>query len=546
MTTLLLSSAAEMRTHTLLQAKRLRKRLDISLTVARNLLAQAAYRCRDWTDLQRRIAVQAGHEACLTLAQPGAEEFLVYLKRNEVAIAREIGRRILANTNLAGMLETVRYVFAQREQATVLQDIVPELRASTWTSAGIGPDPHAVIEAYVCIDGQFIKLIGTRVYLPQFMNMPEHLTQRAPFAVNIGEPLSIMWSDPRQWYDAACTYLDLPDDDESMQEFAEPEPVLDAAMRAHACWFQKLMRYWSDHGHYDIENDQFEPIVMGSGTYLVFGVPASRSRDTLPPPSAINCADGDNPRTLAHLDGHAICIESLTLDPATGRHDGEFPEHFESVRASLFQHASYRPSDSDRVYFILPATRFDIEHSLKLEMRSEPGQEAFTIKTDRIELLELILRAVVDRKVEWFTSRSGFMRYVVTMRVPTDGFDGFNAHLELRGADIWSNSNLTGVTYWGRTGTTWTVHVELHEELFALTNSLGMKAIMDAARDGIVLHRPSGFRISLKTPHKWHAHLKQASSSLIEQFECQRLPVLTSFEDLFAGWRRIKFRRDSF
>lgn len=546
MTTIPLESAEQMRAHTRQQAKRLRERLKISLTVARNILAQEVYRCKDWHELKGRIDAGANHEACLVLASPSSEGFQAILQSRELELARAIGGRVLANANLAGMLETVRYVFTQRQQTTSLEDIATRLHTSAWLPAGIGPDAYAVIEAFANINGQPIKLIGTRVYLPNYMRLPEHLRGNASLATPHGQPVAIMWSDPKTWFDTACAYLDGLDDDlDEWPEFAIPRLRLDRLMKRHAKWFDSLMRYWSREGCYGDEDNMFHPFVTARGTYLVFGLPSAQHGTVPPAVTTIECG-GDNTGTLAHLDGQAVRIESFTIDPESGTHLGDFAEHVEAVKGALFQHADYCSLQADRVYFVVPAADFDISDALTLDMSAAPGQEVFAIKTDRIDLLEDLLAAICRREVVWFDSPSGMRRYFTTLRVPDNGFNGFSLNLELSGETNWHSIHLVLTTLWKHENGHCVAYLELQPRFLALFDALGGKAIMDAARDGLVLSRPAGFGDSLDKAGLWRSGLSAAPVALRKAFDYRRRPGVKSIPEMLVNMRRTVYRRDHF
>jgi hypothetical protein len=427
-----LPASAEMRDHLTLQAKRLRDRLRISLTGARNILAQAAYRCKDWDDLQQRVAKPVSGDHRLRLAAPPSEALRDYLREEEMAIARAIGNRVLANANLAGMLQTVRFVFEQQEHDILLEDLAPELKTTVWQPTRIGPDPHAVMQCHANVNGQTIKLIATRVYLPAYLNFPAHLKELAPYATNFGEPFSIMWSDPAAWLDAACRYLDIADDaDDDYSAFAAPQILLDADMRRHERWFSRLLEYWERNGMYgDDDSEKFQSYLTPHGTYLVFGVPvATSSSDVSETRLDIRGMRG-NASVLCHLHGQAISVEAFDIDARTGRHVGEFSEHFDQVNVSLFSHANYacpKVSKNPRtqLFFVTPSTGWDIEHAVSLDVMPEPGKELVSIKTDNMELLGALIDSIAARKVFWNTSASGLRQYFATLKTATE-VDGFS------------------------------------------------------------------------------------------------------------------------
>lgn len=547
MTTFPLNSAERMHADTRQQAKRLRERLGISLAAARDILAQEVYRCKHWRDLKARIDTGAHHETRIVLASPSNADFQNVLQCNEVGIARAIGGRVLANVNLAGMLEIVRYVFTEREQATTVRDVAAPLHASPWLPAGIGPDAYAVIEAYANINGQPIKLIGTRVYMPEYLNLPPHLRENAQLAARHGEHVAIMWSDPKGWFDTACAFLDdLSDDLDEWPAFVEPRLPLDSAMKRHAKWFGSLTRYWSTETRYGSEDEMFHPLVTALGPYLIFGIPVAHDRSDPPVATKVDCGAGGNTSTLAHLHGHPVRIESLTLDPDTGNHEDDFTEHAAAVSAALFRHPSYCPPGGRRVYFVTPIVDFDLRHAFSLDLNNAPGQETFAIKTDRIDVLDDLLKALRRRDIVWFDCPSGTRRYVATLQVPGNDFDGFSVNLELRGDEVWHSSGMIEGVVWQRQDDHCIAHLELRPSLLTLVDMLGSKTIMDAVRDGLVLRRPAGFRDALSRSNIRHAGLAEASVALRKAFEHQKFPPETSIVDLLANVRYTRFRRDHF
>jgi len=553
MTSKKLPSSAEMRDHITLQAKRLRDRLGISLTGARNILAQSAYQCKSWDDLQKRVALRLDGEARLQLAGSPSARLREYLRQEEIGIARAIGSRVLANANLAGMLQTVRFVFEQHERDIILEDVVPQLRRTPWYSAGIGPDPYAVVQSFADINGQPIKLIGTRVYLPECMNFPEHLKDLAPYAANHGEPFSIMWSEPRAWFDMACRYLESADDDaDDYPDFVGPQFALDESMRQHEHWFASLLQYWKPEGSYGYDNDQaFQPYLTPHGTYLVFGVPVAATDFDVPETRIDLRGAGENGIALAHLDGQAVSVESFVIDEKTGRHDGEFSEHFNQVSNALFRHPDFGRARSsqvlpERIYFVTPATEWGVEHALRLEIQPEPGYELVSIKTDRIDLLESLLETISAREVYVSAPDGGLCRYFATLDTTNLDIDNFSLSLDLLTPNHTWACNLVTKTVWTRQENRSVIDIELLPEVFSLIASVGNKTILAAARDGLVLRRESGFADKLQELPSWCDRFDPAPSALVGRFDYKdELGGMSPWE-LWSNMRYTRYRRDNF
>ncbi len=321
------SAQACLQQNVLRQARRLALGLDIPLTYAKQALAQSAYACANWEDLMTRLHAGDTNHAALVLAHlPPSPAGSRYMAPHMPLIARAIARGLLTNQNLAGMCDVLRQVFDMTEKKTQLSDIASTLSALPWYTTNIGEDPQAVIEAHVKVNGVTVKLIGTRTYLPRYLNLGEELQEMAEYAAHFGMTLEIMWSDPAAWHAAATAYL-APSNDMDDTPLVLPTVELSPSMQKHEAWFKKVLHAFQGGSKYSDEGDEaFIPLVTSAGCYVVFGFPSSDQAGTPAPDQSIDLhGDVDNDSLLVLIEGLPACIESLSVSPRTGKHDGPFP-----------------------------------------------------------------------------------------------------------------------------------------------------------------------------------------------------------------------------
>jgi hypothetical protein len=551
MTKASLPSPAALRTATTAQAQGLKKSLGIQLTAAKDILARGVYECADWIDLQTRLGHAPLSVPALALALgPGARS-LSYLEEHEQRIVRAIASLVLTNTNLLGMLRIVRSVFGFGDHPVEIEEIVPSLDASPWRSAGIGPDPYAVIEAFTRVNGVHIKLIGTRVYLPGYLALPDPLAASAGYAANWGDPLQIMWRDPQAWYQAAYDYLSLPED-EDLEDFRYPECEPDQAMQGHHAWFQAALRACFGRTGYLDGDDEAAPIplVFSRGCYLVFGVPCAAPQR---PPASTTLPlleEEDNGRSLVTLDGQLLCVEALTVDPRSGAFAGEFKAYAESVGASLFGHPDHVPTWTRRqasVCFVAPASAMVIGQALRLDVEPQAGWERFAIKTDNMELMNAVLERVERREMFRFAGRSGTDRYVVTLEPPAGAPTRFSLAIDLCSTGQWRAGNFVVGHEFVAEGGRSMMHVELHGSLPGLMGAVSKKRLLDAARDGLVLCLPERIQTALDAVPRWCARLPTLAPAVQALFES---PLLLDEGDGSRGTtlsiRMTRYSRDNY
>lgn len=365
------------------QAKRLGERLNLKLSQAQKVLAKALYRCSSWKDLTSRLdSPNLDKHIVMLSSLPKSGDAKTYFETHFDGLSRSLSQQMLINGNLAGLYETMRYIFGIVEKPIELADIAPPISISPWRPMYIGPDPHAVIWATTNINGVPIQLIGTRIYMPEYYKFKEEISTPLDFASPYCETFKIIWSNPGAWYEAAYRYLSLPEDDEEEEvELLLPEEILDDAMKRHQEWLSRITDIWEMALTYGDHGEDFMPFVIPElGCYLVFGIPLTSpfdSEETATSTLELS-GDEDNDSSVILIDGQPVCLEWIAVNSRTGKHDGRYPAYFNKLSASIFSHEccnlnAYQSHGwSDSYFFIRPVTQFDIDQCIKVEIEHEP------------------------------------------------------------------------------------------------------------------------------------------------------------------------------
>ncbi|MGJ9418704.1 hypothetical protein ACHAC9_13195 [Massilia sp. CMS3.1] len=460
-----ISSASErMQDNVLRQAKRLKHQLDIPLTPAKEILATTAYRCANWRDLLNQIEAGSDNPALSLALLPESMEGQSYLSSHIRRVALGIGRRVLTNCNLAGVYQIVRRVFELTGADVGLADVSDKLEILQWRPANIGPDPHAVVETTTVANGLPVKLIGTRVYLPEYFDFGENLQSVVSCAVNGGDRYEIMWSSPRAWYEATYVFLsqfDGADDDDDVVPMQPPHVELDQAMQRHAAWFEAILQLWDEKSRYGGDKDMaFLPVVTSTGCYLVFGVPASPDSVALWPQvaGADAICDEGNDSQIAVIDEPAVCVDWVHVPATVEDGDQWLDEYHQSLRRAFLgdrsaELVSINANGPRSFLFVRPASRWDIHMALKVELVPKAGRVLCVVKTDHVPLAAEVLEKVANHELSCYTSQFGHQRYIMELDVSRHGDkEGFSLALDVQGQSMSSASNLVTTAIWSDTG----------------------------------------------------------------------------------------------
>jgi hypothetical protein len=533
------------------QAKRLQSRLDIHLHQAKRILAQAAYHCANWEDLETRLTDGSSHFEALHLAQlPRSTTATLYLEKHIQDIARSIGRLVLTNHNLVGMIGVLRFVFEERDEPAHLSDAVRSLQALPWYTTNVATDPLAVVEAYVNINGAPMKLVGTRVYLPQYLNLGDELNPLAHLAANFGTPLEIMWSDPAAWHEAAKAYLSASDDDFDEAELIFPRTEITVSMQEHENWFRRVLAAWPHISEYrDYDEAEFIPLVTPSGCYLVFGFPTSLDKawdapSQIEPLRLCGSDDYDFERTLVLVHSYPLCIQwTAGESDSTPAFQAVFSHP--DCDPSVLTHARPDPG----VFFIHPASDWDIRYQMQLRVTPNRGQVATVIKTDNIELTDQILKKITRRDLTRYTSEAGHEHFVMELDISDQvEFKGFSLAFDLIGEDRehWSSLISLAMTHTDDTDRRRMI-LELNDRIFVLHEKLGKDAVLEAARDGIVLHGTQSLDDAIDKVPRWCRQLPATPTWLIDHLDSGFKSIAQAhLTDLWRYARLPKYRRDNY
>ncbi|QDQ82312.1 hypothetical protein [Paraburkholderia megapolitana] len=552
--TTLTSSSSNAYNNVVLQAKRLKKHLKIPLHLARYVLAKGPYHCDDWDDLVSRLNTgNPGDHVRQLSSLPGCHVAVGYFTHNIDQIARAISQHLLTNTNLAGLYETVRAVFLMSDRSMSLTDMVPCLPTLEWESANLGADPYAVLYASAFINGVPFRVVATRVYLPRYFNFGAEVQCGSECAEPWGEKIKIMWSKPNAWYDAARTYLTAPEDDFDV-ELVLPNEVLNDKMKEHSQWFDRAMSLMHSRGEYrDDDDDQLIPYWGPGGTYAMFGFPSNlcdvNGRPAFEMSVARSAYWGSE---LIAVGDHPICFDWCKTFPKLS--GSEYAEYAEHIRTSVFTHPetdlnALCPRHSSCLFFLRPATAFDIRQAMAVELRADAKEEVFVLKSDHPRVAEAVLGSVAEKRITVDRTPSTGVRHVLELDVSEHPeLSSLSLTLEVNEGNKAEHAwNMVSMSIVMKEHTSRTLYLLLHPALFSLMHAVGKKVLVDAVSYGLVIRRPAGLASSLERLPKWTDKAPPSSPETVNMFDRATRPDPSlSLFDLFRRMRRTIYERDNY
>jgi len=537
------------------QTKRLHSQLDIPLTTAKQVIANI-YRCSSWVDLSTRVDTNKTNQHIVLLASlPNSRASEQYLLENMSALSSALIRTIQTNTNIGGTYGLLRYVFGFPSANTTLSDIAPSITASSWCSENIGPDPDAVIYSLTTINNVQFKLIGTRVYLPSHFKFGSEITSSPIDATPLDESLKIIWSNPESWYDAAYAYLLAFEDEDELElgkaKLVLPIDELTQEMKAHEEWlYRALIR-----NNIYCDDDQIIPYILPQGCYIIFGIPCNHPVDlsnqkintlTLPSDREIdNIFILENYNTVFLLDDQPLCVEWITTNVNTGKHEGIFQEYFETLSNGIFHHPDcnldhYLESYwKEGFFFVTPCSEEDIHSFNKVEIKPSADEEAIIMKSDQLQLASIVIDKAADGDVEVYSNKRKKINYLIVVDISKyDNIKGLSLSINIVGQG-WSMCNLIHETSTYNNK----LYLCIDPELFTLLDLINKKEIKKEIQYGIILYRPAGFHKLLKKPQNRTVSIKYASKEVIDLIE---RPFDISSPDIFSEFNLAQYERDNY
>lgn len=532
---------AQRRETVLRQAKRFSERLQLPQTTAKDVLARAFYRCAGWKDLLGRLSSRTPdrHMELLT-ALPRSTEAKIYFREIRRELAKSLSQHMLTNSNHAGVIDLIQAVFAVGTTPTTLADLIPTLTPSAWRSAGIGPDPWAVLETDIAINGVGLRVVATRAYMPSYYEVPEDSCS-PEYAVPFEGKLRIIWTDPGSWRQAALDYLN----DDEASDIELPQVELTEAMARHQRWFEaSLDACWGGGAYGDHDEELIPHFVEGQGCYIIFGFvhrqvgsPENVCQDSVP---LLGCDASFSQAVL--LGGTPVCLEWIAYDPEKHAHPGEFDEYFAVLRRGVLAsgdlHATARHDGALGILLIRPATDFDIRQALKVDFMNVDDEVAFVLKTDDVALTCELLHKAAARDLMASGSNEHRRYFAKMIAPPSCESVTLSLAIDTMGPNSQSWGNLTGEMFSTRNDQCVQLLVEVRPKLLTLLDKMGKKAVETAVKHGLILRRPAEFLEGLGQPPS----------------RCERIPMLPDdvLKQLHEPLRgeislsRTRYERDNF
>lgn len=332
-----------------LQAQALAQLFAVDLTQAQDVLAQVAYDCDHWQDLQDRIQKKllgATQRTLLRVAkdQQARHDFEQWLDGILERFARAVRTDHLGPIQLRS---GVYKAFAATEKAFTLPELFPVIDMPVWRNANIGPEPDAILTADVDIDGQAFRLLAFRTCREPFT------TDKSDLGRCINDiPVSghIVWADYKQWERAIRQYEEC---DDQAHKPNYPKQILNDVMNNFETWFEELREYVSDVLLGTGDTGLVMPLLIKGVPYVVVGFPI-----TLDDEGGSGQPSVQYPRIVC-IDGFPLLIDKARV-----------PSQQNSPDHALFDQMALSDDEGMKV-FARSASLVDIEFVLDLRYRPE-------------------------------------------------------------------------------------------------------------------------------------------------------------------------------
>lgn len=521
------------------QVKRLADLLGLDQSMARDLTARALYGCSGWNDLHARLeAGKVDRHIELMAALPASEPARQYFLAIRERLVHSMRQHVLTNTNRSGLHRILHEVFAVDGAPESILELLPQFEASSWTSANIGPDPQAVLQAEIAVNGVVHRLVATRVYMPRYYEMPE-VTDMPEIAEPSFESFRILWDDPAAWKQATAEFFL----DEDALRPTLPQVALSPEMVEHQRWFEAALTPFRDCGRYGDHGEQFLPAVV-RGTedfYLIFGVPVRQhgTDDKLVNHTIKLAADEDFHREVVNVGNAFLCLEWHAFA-------AEFAQYIAELRNGQLNGEDGVPTISEGgaagLMVLMPPTEFDIRQAEDVELQIEDGEVVVVLKSNDPQLAASLLDKVAKR--ELMTMKGPLVRDSVfaLLQVPSSKEDSsvsISLDVDSRDARRFSNLVTSSSARAAKDGHR-DVLLECSPQLLTLVDTLGKKTVADAIRHGLVIRKPESFRNELKVAPKRCGHL----AGLPKEWDRSMRRPLDGHGHFSLG--SVRYRRDNY
>ncbi|WP_414875183.1 hypothetical protein [Pseudomonas sp. IT-196MI5] len=482
-----------------MQAKRLRNLFDIDLTTAKYVLARGPYGCANWADLCTRLDQEPHLQGSLQLAElPESPSATAYLAKHLSSLAASVSQLIITNHNLPSLCEALRQVFAVPGNPVALQDVLQAITPSEWLPTDMGPDPLAVIQSRVCVNGANLLLLGTRIFWPRLFAFDAEITVEPVTAEPFGDDLKIMW-EVAPWYQASRDYLfeyQRGDEWDDLPDFVEPLIPDCARMQQHARWFAQCLKGWSQERHYNDEGEEFIPFLYQGHAYLVFGVPCAEP--VMHPPlrrQYIQFPGEDSNRSQVILLGGQLLQIKMLIEPKSAQYqDWDYADYHQVLCNGLLDGAVAAGWVTAPLHgwgdllFINPACRFTLECQLRVEIKPEPNETLLTLQTDNPDLAIEVLERVHKGDFIRYEHATFGVQYAMRIDLPADDASvDLSLSMNCIEQTVFHSAHMIGRRVIQSDGDKKTLYCNIESALLILVERQPLKLLKKAIREGQIL-----------------------------------------------------------
>jgi len=550
------------------QSNRLARIQKIQLSEAYEIISWAFYHCPNYQDLRSRLDNVSIKSRWFELAKitkdSPASDFSTFTNVIPVLVDR-LSSRLLCNTNRQGMIDLIYKIFDFSKCEDSFNMLFPSFTTNGWKPLPqISPTTKSILESHIKLNGVLYRLLAVNMFMPQHWPFKEeqYCDIAQGLAPTTPNEFRIFSGSKQQWTRSVYDYIVSITDDTSDEyiEFKAPVQSLTKQEKKAEISIQELLEVvgvgdWASSDDSPIPFT-FEGDDMKLDKYLIFGYPVSEVNSS---PNNQNwmispekCLMNDSQIVL--IDNHPVSVEWISTNPQTFEHDGEYIEHFQSIKNLLtsqdgFTKTLNKQENDYQLMFFKPADIERMRWDLELKPHIDSDKESWLLKVENSKLAEIILNKISN--LDLFIHQSKFAHDEIICKIKTQSTESIHLSLSL---EVKSNNsekhiNLTTGISSQRNNDAVTLFITVSPCLINIISLIGKSKLIQSMKNGLINHVDLGFFGQIESFDqsilKRLKKLPEDESSMLNSFELPE-DFLSNPLSFINSSRMTQYERQSF
>jgi hypothetical protein len=494
------------------QANRLARIQKIQLSEAYKIISWAFYHCPNYQDLRSRLDNSSVKSRWFELAKitndSPASDFSTFTNVIPVLVDR-LSSRLLCNTNRQGMIDLIYRIFDLSECENSFNMLFPSFSTNGWKPLSqMSPTSKSILVSHIKINGVLYRLLAVNMFMPQHwpFKEEEYCDIAQGLAPTTPSEFRIFSGSKQKWTSSVYDYIVSITDDTSDEyvEFEAPVQSLTKQEIKAESSIQELLEIVGV-GDWASSDDSpvpftFEGDDMALNTYLIFGYPVSEKNSSFKNQnwmiSPEKCLMNDSQIVL--IDNHPVSVEWISTNPQTFEHDGEYIEHFQSIKNLLtsqdeFTKTLNKQENDYQLMFFKPADIERMRWDLELKPHIDSDKESWLLKVENSQLAEIVLNKISNLDLFVHQSKFGHDEIICKIKILSTESINFSLSLEVKSNNSERYVSLTTGMSSHRNNDEVTLFVTVSPSLINIIELIGKSKLIQSMKNGLINHVDLGF-----------------------------------------------------